>query len=303
MRIVADSVRVTVPATAGNLGPGFDSLGMALGVADTVEVRAVATTGVEIQVDGHGADSLARDESHLIVQAIRATLDALGASQTGLEIRATNRIPHGRGLGSSAAAVVAGIAAARALVAEPEVLDKEGMLRIATEFEGHPDNAAPAIWGGATVAWLDDSGAHARPLTVDPTLESLVLIPASTLPTKQARAVLPQLVPHSDATFNVGRAALLVHALAGDLDVLMQATEDRLHQNYRAQVLGPATAMLGHVRRAGHAAVISGAGPSVLVLGRGLGELATSGLDGVGGESWTAIHTAAPVAGVAAERL
>lgn len=301
MRIIADRVRVSVPATAGNLGPGFDSLGMALGVRDEVEVHAVATTGVEIEIAGEGEESLPRDESHLMVRAIRATLEHVGASQTGLKIRCTNRIPHGRGLGSSAAAVVAGIAAARALVGGPEAFDKSTLLQLATEFEGHPDNAAPAIWGGATVAWLDEAGAHAAPLALDPSLETVVLIPSSTLPTKEARAVLPKLVPHSDAAFNLGRSALLVHALTGHPEHLFAGTDDRLHQHYRATVLGPATALLAHLRGHGLAAVISGAGPSVLVLGRDLATLGAGDLDGIGGENWIAVRTVGPVGGVAAQ--
>jgi len=308
VRLAADHVRVSVPATAGNLGPGFDALGMALGVRDDVEVRAVASLGVEIAIEGEGADTLPRDESHLIVQAIRAGLDEVGASHTGLSIAAVNRIPHGKGLGSSAAAVVAGLTAVRAMLADPEALDKAAILRIATAFEGHPDNAAPAIHGGATVAWQDAQGAHASPLEVQPRLETAVLIPGSTLPTKQARAVLPPQVPHPHAAFNVGRAALLVHALAGRPELLLPATEDRLHQTYRADSMPPAIAMMRQLRDQGLAAVVSGAGPSVLVLGLGLADagLGTGTPDwarGVGGEVWTCVHTVGPVEGATAERL
>ncbi len=305
MRYATDHVTVTVPATAGNLGPGFDSLGMALGVTDEVEVWALGSPRIEIEIDGEGSDSLARDESHLIVQAIRAASDAVGVSHTGLRIVARNRIPHGRGLGSSAAAVVAGIAAVRGLLAEPEALDNETMLRLATEFEGHPDNAAPAIWGGATVAWIDHEGAHAVPLSVAPGIETAVLIPRAVLPTKQARAVLPDQVPHRDAAFNVGRAALLVAALSGHPERLWAATEDRLHQGYRASVMPSAAAMIAYLRERGLPAVVSGAGPSVLVMGTALGAggLLTGSpewAEGIGGDSWRCVHTAGPVAGVAA---
>jgi homoserine kinase len=303
MRITSDHVRVKVPATAGNLGPGFDALGMALGVWDEVEVRAVASTGVTIEIEGEGADTLPRDESHLMVQAINAGLEHVGASQIGLEIRAMNRIPHGRGLGSSAAAVVAGLTAVRAMIADPAALDEAATLRLATAFEGHPDNAAPAIWGGATVAWQDAEGAHASALDVDDSLETVVLIPGSTLPTKQARAVLPPQVPHSHAAFNVGRAALLVHALSGHADLLFPATEDKLHQTYRAGVMPPAVAMLQHLRGHGLAAVVSGAGPSVLVMGRDLATLAASELEGIGGEHWTVVHTVGRVPGATATAL
>ncbi|MGC4173874.1 homoserine kinase [Demequina sp.] len=301
MRLVADHVLVTVPATAGNLGPGFDALGMALGVRDEIEVRAVASGETVISIEGEGAETLARDESHLVVRALREALDSVGASQVGLEIRCRNRIPHGKGLGSSAAAVVAGITAARALIAEPEALDAAAALRLATAFEGHPDNAAPAIFGGATAAWVDAEGAHATSLTLDPAIETAVLIPESVLPTKEARAVLPPQVPHTHAAFNVGRAALLVAALGGQLELLLPATEDKLHQSYRADSMPPAVAMLQHLRGEGYAAVVSGAGPSVLVMGTGLGSLTWP--DGLGGEAWELIHTVGPVQGAKSRRV
>lgn len=308
MRLAADHVRVTVPATSGNLGPGFDALGLALGVYDEVEVWALASDKVEIEIEGEGAETLPRDESHLLVRAMRAALDEVGAPQAGVRVLARNAIPHGRGLGSSAAAVVAGIAAVRGLIAEPEALSHEAMLRLATEFEGHPDNAAPAIWGGATAAWVDESGPHAIPLTLDTRIESAVLIPTSVLPTKEARAVLPAQVPHRDAAFNAGRAALLVAALASAPDVLLPATEDRLHQGYRAPVMPAAAAMVGALRERGLAAVVSGAGPSVLVLGTALDEagLATGNPEwaqGIGDDSWRCVRTIAPVAGVSSVAL
>jgi homoserine kinase len=307
MRYIADHVRVSVPATAGNLGPGFDALGMALGVTDEVEVWALGSRAVEIEIEGEGADSLPRDENHLMVRAIRAAADAVGASHTGLRIVARNAIPHGRGLGSSGAAVVAGIAALRGLIAEPDLLGPEQMLRLATQFEGHPDNAAPAIYGGATAAWQDGDGAHAVPLTIASGIETAVLIPQSTLPTKQARAVLPESVPHADAAFNVGRAALLVAALAWVPERLFAATEDRLHQGYRAAMFPAASAMVARLRGQGLAAVVSGAGPSVLVIGKNLAAvgLETGALDwaeGIGDDHWRCVHTMAPVPGVTVTR-
>ncbi len=308
MRLGADHVVVTVPATAGNLGSGFDSLGLALGLADEIEVRAVASSQIELEIEGEGAETLPRDESHLVVRALRAALDHVNASQTGLAIRAVNRIPHGRGLGSSAAAVVAGISAARGLIAEPEALSAEVALEIATQFEGHPDNAAPAIYGGATVAWMGESGAKAATLPMAEGIEAAVLIPGSVLPTEQARSVLPAMVPHRDAAFNLGRAALLVAALGGQPELLFEGTEDRLHQTYRAEVMPAAMAMLTHLRAQGLAAVVSGAGPSVLVLGS---DLASHGLAsgmpqwarGIGGENWRAVHTVERVPGATAHRL
>jgi homoserine kinase len=308
MRLGADHVRVTVPATAGNLGPGFDALGLALGVIDEVEVRALGSSQVIIEIEGEGADSLPRDESHLLVQALRAAIDHVNAPQMGLHIKAKNRIPHGRGLGSSAAAVVAGISAARGLIAEPEALSAEIALDLATKCEGHPDNAAPAIYGGATVAWLDEVGAHASPLTIAPEIETAVLIPGSVLPTKQARSVLPAQVPHTHAAFNVGRAAMLVNALAGRPEDLLAATEDKLHQGYRADIMAPAMAMMRYLRDQGLAAVISGAGPSVLVIGESLADsFLTTGdakwAEGMGGDTWRVVHTVERVLGATALRI
>jgi len=303
MRYARDSVTVRVPATAGNLGPGFDALGMALGVSDRIEVTALGSPTVEIDITGEGEQSLPRDQTHLVVQAMRAAADEVGVPHTGLRIQAHNAIPHGRGLGSSAAAVVAGIAAIRGLIDEPEALDNETMLRLATAFEGHPDNAAPAIWGGATVAWTDDAGAHAVGVKLADELETAVLIPTSVLATREARAVLPAQVPHRDAAFNVGRAALMVAALSEHPDALFAASEDRLHQPYRAPVMRAAAVMLERLRGDGLAAVVSGAGPSVLVIGR---DLAAAGLatgqpqwaQGVGEDTWRCVHTAGVVPGV-----
>jgi homoserine kinase len=306
--IVADAVRVTVPASAGNLGPGFDTLGMALGVVDTIEVRLLARPDVEIEVEGEGADSVPRDESHLFVRAFREAFARVAPERPGLAIRAVNAIPHGQGLGSSAATVVAAFAAARAVLGDSDELATDELLTLATRFEGHPDNAAPALLGGAVVCWQDAAGAHASPLTVADGIETAVLIPHGVVPTSEARAALPEAVPHGDAAFNASRAALLVHALAGRPELLFEATEDRLHQGYRAAQMPSAVAMLERLRGEGHAAVVSGAGPSVLVIGT---ELASAGLetgpvawaDGVGGDTWRAVLTTERVPGVAAEAL
>jgi homoserine kinase len=308
VNIVADSVRVTVPASAGNLGPGFDALGMALGVVDTIEVSLLARPDVVVEVEGEGAGTVATDESHLFVRAFREAFGMFGSERPGLHIRAVNAIPHGQGLGSSAATVVAAFAAARAVLGEPEELSLGAILSLATRFEGHPDNAAPAIYGGAVVCWQDDDGAHASPLTVAPGIETAVLIPHGVVPTVEARASLPPQVPHKDAAFNASRAAVLVHALAGRPELLLAATEDRLHQGYRARHMPQAVAMIERLRGEGLAAVVSGAGPSVLVIGTGLagagletGPLAWA--DGVGGDTWRSVLTTERVAGVAAQVL
>lgn len=265
MRIAREAVRVSVPATSANLGPAFDAMGLALALYDDVEVRA--TTGsTNVTVTGHGEGSLPTGEDHLVVRALRAGLDLVGAPQTGLVLRCHNRIPHGRGLGSSAAAVVAGLLAARGMVARPDALSDEVVLALATGFEGHPDNAAPAVLGGATVAWLEMGAPRAVRIPVAEDLRPAVLVPEARLATSTARAVLPPRVPHSDAAYNAGRAALLVVALGGRPDLLLPATEDRLHQAYRADVMRPTLAVMGELRAEGLPAVVSGAGPSVLVL-------------------------------------
>lgn len=268
MRLAADRVHVRVPATSANLGPGFDALGVALSLHDELEVRAVGSPGATVEVSGEGAGQVPDDEQHLVVRAVRLALDHVGASQVGLHLVCHNRIPHGRGLGSSAAAVVAGILAARGLISDPEALDDDTCLALATQMEGHPDNAAPALLGGATVAWSDDSGVRAARLLVHPDVLPVAVVPPQHLSTRTARSVLPAQVPHGDAAFEAGRAALLVEALGRRPDLLLPATEDRLHQEYRRAVMPDSLALVGALRRQGIAAVVSGAGPTVLVLAR-----------------------------------
>lgn len=275
MRLGHDHVRVRVPATSANLGPGFDSLGLALGLRDEVEVRALGSPGVIVEVKGQGAGEVPGDETHLVIRAVRLALDHVGASQSGLHLTCVNRIPHGRGLGSSAAAVVAGLFAARGLIRDAEALDDAVALRIATELEGHPDNAAPAILGGATIAWSEASGPRAVRVAIDPGLTPVLLVPSTRLATSRARSVLPATVPHADAAFQAGRSALLIEALTRRPDLLFPATEDRLHQRYRAEVMSESLALVDALRALGVAAVVSGAGPTVLALARATGGGAT----------------------------
>jgi homoserine kinase len=267
---VADAAEVRVPATSANLGPGFDSLGLALGIHDDVTVRAGTSSGASVEVTGEGADTLPTGEDHLVVRAIRMGLEAAGAPQVGLSLTCVNRIPHGRGLGSSAAASVAGLLAARALVppavAEPGgPLDDDAVLALATELEGHPDNAAPALLGGATVAWTDDElGPRAARLRLDESLRVTVFVPATTLSTRLARGALPATVPHAVAARNAGRAALLVHALGGARDLFLPGTVDALHQEARRDQMPQTLALVDTLRDRGVPAVVSGAGPTVL---------------------------------------
>ncbi|MGC0274154.1 homoserine kinase [Pseudactinotalea sp. Z1739] len=265
MRLVRDQVTVTVPATCANLGPGFDSFGLAVAIHDVVQVRA--TTGAtRVHVSGAGAQEVPDGEEHLVVRAMRVALDQVGAPQAGLELRCANAIPHGRGLGSSAAAVVAGLLAVRELISEPEALDDGLILQVATELEGHPDNAAPALHGGATIAWTDQGQAHAAQVPVHD-LEVTVLIPQRRLSTSRARTALPRTIAHADAAANSARAGLLTLALGSRPDLLFAATQDWLHQRYRADVMPESLELLDRLRRAGLPAVISGAGPTLLLFG------------------------------------
>lgn len=267
MRITHTRVSVRVPATSANLGPGFDALGLALDLCDDLELEAT-TGGVEILARGEGADSVPTGEEHLVVRALRRGLDHAGAPQVGVRLRSTNRIPHGRGMGSSAAATVAGLLLARGLVAEPDALDDDAVLQLACEFEGHPDNAAPALLGGVVLSWMRGRQARSIPLSVaDGVLRPLILLPRITLSTHVARSLLPAEVPHGDAVHNAARSALLVHALgAGDRDLLLEATEDRLHQEQRAPGMPQSVELMRVLRQEGVPAVISGAGPAVMVL-------------------------------------
>ena len=265
-------VRVLVPATSGNLGPGFDALGLAYNLYDQVEVQ-VTDGPTTIVVEGEGAGAVPVDETHLVMRALRRTLEFAGAAQPNLALRCINRIPHGRGLGSSAAAVVAGIMAARELLPDPESLTLDQVLALATEFEGHPDNAAPAIFGGATASWMDNGQPFAVRIPVSPDLRPILLVPNYSLATKAARAVLPAQVPYADAVFNIGRVALLTQALNSQPQYLFAATEDKLHQPYRAGVMPQSANLVAKLRAGQVPAVISGAGPTVLILDTGTGEV------------------------------
>ncbi|MET8089398.1 homoserine kinase [Micromonospora sp. NPDC005220] len=262
----AGPVRVRTPATSANLGPGFDALGLALGLYDDVAAE-VAPSGARVTVTGQGAGELPDDDRHLVVRAMRAAFDVLGAHPDGLSVECVNRIPQARGLGSSSAAIVAGVLLARALVVDGEHrLDDAGALRLAAEIEGHPDNVAPCLLGGFTVAWSEPGGARAVSLPVADAVRPTVFVPAERGLTATARAALPATVPHGDAAFTAGRAALLVHALTTDPTLLLPATVDRLHQDYRAAGMPGTFSLVSALRAAGVAAVVSGAGPTVLAL-------------------------------------
>jgi homoserine kinase len=263
----AAPLRVRVPATAANLGPGFDALGLALGLYDDIVVRVTDEPGLSVDVAGMGAASVPRNARHLVVKSMRATFRALGGAPHGLEVVCANRIPHGRGLGSSAAAIVAGVIAARGLVVGGgERLDDDAVLELAASLEGHPDNVAACLRGGLTVAWQDGDRARCAEVPVAKTLAPVAFVPGASSSTRSSRRSLPETVPHDDAARNAGRAALLVEALRSRPDLLMPATEDALHQAYRAAAMPRSTALLAELRAADLPAVISGAGPTVLAL-------------------------------------
>lgn len=248
-------------------------MGMAHNLWDDVSVKVTGSLadGNEeipsalVHVLGEGADVLPTDESHLVVRALRHALNFVGAEQPRVELICENGILQGRGLGSSAAATVAGLLLARELIEEPEALDSFVVLQLATEFEGHPDNAAPAIFGGAVVAWIDDDGAQTVAIPVHENIRTTLLIPDTELLTEKARSVLPSKVPHKDAAFNASRTALLVLALEHHPEYLLRATEEKLHQEYRADSMRASADAMAELREDGWPTVVSGAGPSLLV--------------------------------------
>jgi homoserine kinase len=260
--------RVRVPATSANLGPGFDSLGLALAMYDEVEA-GVTGGGLTVAVSGEGEEAAAAGEQHLVVKAMRAAFSAMGGQPPGIALRCVNAIPHGRGLGSSAAAVVSGVLAARALVADGAgLLPDADVLALTADLEGHPDNVAACLAGGLTVAWRGsgEPSVGVLGLTVLDSIAAVACVAPTAVATRDARRVLPDEVPHADAAANAARSALLVAGLTTDPGVLFDATEDFLHPRYRASVMPQTADLLGRLRRAGVAAVVSGAGPSILAM-------------------------------------
>jgi len=270
----ANPIQVQVPASSANLGPGFDSFGLAFAMYDRYVAQILDEGGLDIDVTGEGADDLPRTDKNLLVKAMNKGFDFLGGRPKGLAVRALNVIPHGRGLGSSASAIIGGLVLARSLVLTgTDKMSDEALLNIASEMEGHPDNVAAALYGGATVAWQESGKtkptAHAIHLPVDPRIQVMAFIPATPLATKKARTMLPDSIPFADAQRNTTNAALLTQALTIRPDLLFRATEDFLHQSYRQEAMPSSYALLSKLRSAGVAAFISGAGPTVLALHMG----------------------------------
>ena len=291
-QLVDGPVRVAVPATSANLGPGFDSLGLALSMHDHLEAEVV-DAGLEVVVTGAGAGSVPLDESHLVVRSMRAAFGLLGVRPPGLRLVCTNVIPHARGLGSSSAAIVAGVVLARGLVGGGSLLvDDEALFALAARLEGHPDNVAPAFFGGFVISGCDRGGEgagefYAVPSAVDPRIEAVAFVPPTPVSTEVARGLLPAKVPHADAAADAGRAALLVAALAGRPEQLLRATQDWLHQDYRRPAMPESLALVDALRADGVPATVSGAGPTVLALTDAGG---ATGLVARCPEGWAAHH-------------
>ncbi|HSB68792.1 MAG TPA: homoserine kinase [Candidatus Methylomirabilis sp.] len=264
-------VRLRVPASTANLGPGFDALGMALGLYNEIEVE-VTGIGLRLEVEGEGAERLlSLGRQNLVARAVTGTLERLGRPVEGIRVRMLNRIPLSRGLGSSSAAALGGVAAAAELAGAS--LTPEALLDLALPLEGHPDNITPALLGGLTVATVVDGRVRCVKLPVPEGLSAVAVIPEFHLSTAKARRALPPTVPRADAVFNVGRVALLLAAMqSGRLDLLREAVRDRLHQPYRAPLVPGMDAVLAEGEAAGAlGCFLSGAGPTLLALTTGDG--------------------------------
>lgn len=269
----AAPAKIRVPASSANLGPGFDALGLALEMYDVLAAQVADEKCLEVDIAGEGSEELRRDAKNLVVKSMNAAFDYMGGRPRGLRLSCANSIPHARGLGSSSAAIIGGMVLARALVlGGQDRLPDEKVLQLASEIEGHPDNVAAALYGGATIAWQSEDSARAVKISPHPDLSAVAFIPKGGVSTSKARRLLPESVPHADAARNAGRAALLVEALEHHPEYLFDATEDLLHQQYRREVMPRSISLVTKLRAVGFAAFVSGAGPTVLLL-------RTSGMD------------------------
>ena len=262
-------MRVRVPASSANLGPGFDSLGLALGLYDDVEV-SVGPDGVTVEVEGEGAGRVPCDDSHLVLRAMRTAWNITGDAPSGVRLRCRNAIPHSRGLGSSAAAAVAGAVAAVVLAGRDPELERDMLLQVTAGMEGHADNAAASLLGGFVVAWETAGNTaerfHAVRLDAHPGIRPVALVAGSESLTSTTRGLLPDRVPLVDAAFTGSRTALAVLAFTQRPELLLPATEDRLHQGYRRPAYPESADLVDVLRAHGVPAAISGAGPTVLAL-------------------------------------
>ena len=325
------SVRVRVPATSANLGSGFDTVGLALDYHDEIEFTTNANPedlSAHIEIHGEGEHTLPRDETHLVVSTFRKACETFGLRKFGFTMVAHNRIPQARGMGSSAEAIVAGIAAAAGFAHRGE-LNRAAIFDLAAHIEGHPDNVAPAVYGGLTVSYDFETpegvgsvaisgseplrrGFHAVNYPVDPAINAFVFVPDYELSTEKAREALPAKIAHADAVYNISRVGLMPAAMnpssIGDPNaanaLLFAATQDRLHQPYRAPLMPPSTALIAKLRRAGFAAAVSGAGPCVLVLhyGDAVAAIESLAAEELASGHWRMLHLPIDAAGVQIER-
>lgn len=260
----ASPIRVRVPATSANLGSAFDCGGLALSLYDELVAQITDDEGISVDIHGEGAEELPRNHRHLVAKSMLAAFDLMGGRPRGFALVCANHIPHGRGLGSSSAAIVGGIVLARALVVGgDQLLPDAEALALACELEGHPDNVAATLLGGFTIAWTEGAGRGVT-LPVHRDIVPIVCIPTSSLATKKARSLLPETIEHADATFNVSRSALLVAAITKFPHLLMEATDDKLHQQQRRDAMPKSIDLVAKLREAGFPAAISGAGPTVI---------------------------------------
>ena len=265
-----ERVSVRAPATSANLGPGFDALGLAVQLYNEFDVSLRQDGELRIRVEGEGADEVPLDRRHLVVRAMREAFDRVGEKLPGLDLHCVNHVPHARGLGSSSSAIVGGVAAAAALLGRSGAAggpDRDWIYQVAADIEGHPDNVAPCVYGGYTVAFRGGGTWGVARLTPDERILPVLCVPGWKLSTERARGLLPETVTHGDAAFNAGRAALMTAAVCGQPAALYAATEDRLHESYRAPAMPRTLNLIGDLREQENLpAVVSGAGPTVLVL-------------------------------------
>ena len=258
-------ISLRVPATTANVGPAFDALGIALSLYNHIQVEVIPQ-GVEIEVIGRDQALIVKDESNLIYQSMLKAYRAAGQKPPGIQLRLHNEIPLGRGLGSSAAAIVGGLAAANYLMGSP--LSQDALLELAVAQEGHPDNVAPALLGGVVISCKGSKKTETIGFPVNERLGFYAAVPDQVLSTAEARAVLPPHVSHGEAVFNVGRTALLVAALcSGNFGPLVTALEDKLHQPYRFQLMPDLKSILEESEKRGLKNLfLSGAGPTVMLM-------------------------------------
>lgn len=261
------AVKVRVPATVANLGPGFDALGVAVRMHLEIDIEP-RRDSVDILIEGEGAEHLPADETNLVIKSMNTFFDFVGRRPPGYAVRVKNPIPLGSGLGSSAAAVVGGLYAARSVTGR--TVPQTEMVQLATELEGHPDNVMPALLGGLVVCYRSQDGSELRSFRLEPSerLVPILAVPAEGFSTAEARKALPADVSFGDAQFTASRAALLVAAMisGSGSDVLAEAMNDRLHEPHRLKLMPETAAVHEELRAAGLAVALAGAGPSLLVV-------------------------------------